>query len=189
MSREEFLLLLKGDSPSKLARAFLLADTVAAFPQAGSYIAFKARVASLFGGIDEVHLAGSGNWGYSLHPEKSFKAFDRSSDLDVAVISIDHFNSLWEEMRRLHRERWYRLTWQERSVLRRNGENVYAGFVSPLWLPDYKASKRLEFRRTFNELSNRDVDYRPVKAYFFKNFDEAVAYYERGFARAQKEFQ
>jgi hypothetical protein len=185
MEREKFLSMVKSDSPAKLARTFLLADQVAAFPDVPSYAQFKQRVAAAFG-TEQVHLAGSGNWGYSLHPEKSFKPFDNSSDLDVAVISNEQFNQLWSEMRRGHRQKWHLLPDQERKNLRRNAENVYAGFISPLWLPDYQSAKRLEFRRHFNRLSDRNVGFRPVKAFFFKNLDEAVSYYERGFVKARR---
>lgn len=132
---------------------------------------------------------GSGNWGYSLHPEKAFKAFDQSSDIDIAVISPKHFNSLWDEMRRCHCQRWYQLTEDQRTALNRNAQNVYAGFISPLWLPDSRSGKRLEFRRHFNHLSDEEVGHRPVKAYFFKNLAEAVDYYQRGFAKARKALQ
>lgn len=189
MDREEFLSLVKSDSPAKLARTFLLADQVAAFADVPLYAQFKQRVAATFGKTEQVHLAGSGNWGYSLHPEKSFKAFDKSSDLDIAVISNEQFNILWSEMRRCHRQRWHLLPEREQSNLRRNAENVYAGFISPLWLPDHRSTKRLEFRRHFNRLSDADIGFRPVKAFFFKNLDEAVAYYERGFAKARRALQ
>jgi hypothetical protein len=189
MDREEFLSLVRAESPSKLARAFLTAQDVAAFPTTALYDAFKQRIADTFANTERVHLAGSGNWGYSLHPEKGFKAFDEQSDIDVAVVSYEHFHSLWNEMRRCHRNRWVYLTEQERSSLRRNGENVYAGFISPLWLPDVRSTHRLKFRRHFNRLSDKDVGYRSVKAYFFKNLDEAISYYERGFTKAQRALQ
>jgi hypothetical protein len=92
-------------------------------------------------------------------------------------------------MRRNHRRHFYALPEDDRDRLRRNSENVYAGFISPEWIPRRAASLRHEFKRTLSALSDDCVHFLKVKMMFFKNIDEAVDYYARGFRRARKTIQ
>jgi hypothetical protein len=186
MTKADFLKVVRSGNPAGLARRFLSADQVAAFTTQANYVAFKERVAQKVADAEIVVLAGSGNWGFSLDPDNAFKPFDRYSDLDVVVVSLAQFNKLWEEMRRLDRAHYWSLGTEEKQKLRRNGENVYAGFISPLWFPDRTSSMRIWYSRMFNELRDRSVEFRKVQMFFFKNFEEAVSYYERGFALAQR---
>ncbi len=186
MTKDDFLAQLKERAPADLAAEYLSSSTVAAFPDAAAYREFLGRAAATFTPTEHVAVAGSGNWQYSLHPEKAFKPFHAGSDIDLVIVSTQLFHDLWEEMRDLHRTRWYVLTHEERTRLRRNGENVYAGFVSHEWLPNRVAAKRLAVKRSLNALSDAAVGFRTVRAYFFRNFHEAVAYYERGFSKARR---
>lgn len=46
-----------------------------------------------------VVFVGSSCTGFSLNPNKDFKVFDDSSDIDIAIISHHHFNIAWRWMR------------------------------------------------------------------------------------------
>ncbi len=151
-----------------------------------TYCSFKSRIMKRLDKVEHVCLVGTGNWKFSLNPEKNFKSFDSSSDIDVAVISEHQFISTWEEMRKYHRNRWYRLTIGERDRLRRNGENVYSGFISPAWIPEKQSKLKFEYLRLLNALRDQHVGFRPVKMVFFKNMVEAIDYYKRGFVIAQQ---
>jgi len=131
-------------------------------------------------------VVGSGNWKFSLNPDKSFREFGEHSDIDVAVISKDLFDGFWEEMRFQHRAHFYRLPLEYRDRLRRNSENVYAGFISPNWIPNRNPTAAYEYKRNLDSLSDRHVRSLKVKMMFFKNFDEAADYYARGFRMAQR---
>lgn len=186
MTKADFVRMVRSGNPNALARRFLSADQVAAFTSPADYVAFKERVAQKVTDAETVILAGSGNWGFSLDPDDPFRPFGEHSDLDVVVISLIQFNKLWEEMRRLDRIHYWYLGTEEQQRLRRNGANVYAGFISPLWFPDRDSSMRIWYSRMFNQFRDRSVGFRKVEMFFFKNFEEAVSYYERGFALAQR---
>jgi hypothetical protein len=186
MERTEFLELLTTTSAIELADRFLAAESVAAFADTAAYTRFKARVAECIEDTEQVILVGSGNWGYSLHPQKEFKSYDEKSDLDVAIVSEPQFVRTWEILREFHRRSWYLIPGEERQRLKRNGQNVYCGFVSPEWILDRRSTARYAFRRVLNRLSDHLVAYRPVKALYFRNHTEARDYYRRGFEWAQR---
>lgn len=189
MTREEFLSLIRSEDPTSLCEKYLVAPEVAAFASAEQYAAFQQRVSESIPDVQQVHLAGSGNWGYSLNPEKAFRPFCETSDIDVVIISEPRFRETWEALRTYHRRSWYALDFQERQRLRRNGENIYAGFVSPAWIPERTSELRFQFIRLLNRLSDQSVSFRRVTAMYFRNIDEAVDYYRRGFSIARSMVQ
>ncbi len=85
-----------------------------------------------------------------------------------------------------HRRHFYALPHPERERVRRNGENVYSGFISPAWIPNRDRGRQYEYRRLLNSLSDKAVRFLRVKMLFFKNDNEAVDYYARGFWIAKK---
>jgi hypothetical protein len=186
MSQDDFLRLISSSPPDLLARDFFYAETAHLFPDQAAYRAFRERVAAAIPSAEEVAVVGSGNWRYSLNPEKGFREFGDHSDVDVAVVSSLQFHELWEEMRENHRRHYYALSYSERQRIRRNAENVYGGFISPEWIPNRKARQIHAYKRTLNTLSDRDVRFLKVKMMFFKNVSEAIDYYARGFRKAGK---
>ena len=186
MTLEEFVETIRGKAPEELAHEFLMSETVFLFGDAPSYSAFKARITGMLTPTQHISVVGSGNWRYSLNPEKLFREFCDKSDVDVAIVSNELFNEYWEEMRMHHRMHFYALSYRERTNLRRSGENVYAGFISPAWIPNRDRSKRYEYQRMLNSLSDSSVRYLKVKMLIFKNRMEAVDYYARGFRLAKQ---
>jgi hypothetical protein len=188
MTCDEFKELIRTSSPSTLAGDFLVAAETAVFGDLHEYASFKDRVTVSLGKVEFVAIVGSGNWRYSLNPDKNFRSFSRQSDIDVAVVSSDRFHSIWEDMRRMHRQHYYGLSQQERERLKRNGENVYSGFISPLWVPDrtVRRPQHFQHKRLLNMLSDASVGHRDVKMLFFKSTEEAVDYYARGFVIAKR---
>lgn len=186
MTKEEFISQIGGTDPAELAREFLMAETVCLFTNASMYAAFKAKVAMMIASIEHIAVVGSGNWRYSLNPDKNFREFGNHSDVDVAIISRERFTEYWEEMRMQHREHFYALRYEDRQRLRRSGENVYSGFISPTWIPNRDRGKNYEYKRMLNALSDKAVRFLQVKMLFFKNEVEAVDYYARGFQKAKE---
>ncbi len=185
MELDEFCKAIRGKTASKLADDFLKRDVVAAFAAEEQYAEFKQAVTASYVGAELVAVAGTANWSYSLNPKKDFKPFDDSSDVDTVVVSHQHFMESWEELRTFHRTRGYRLSKDVQTRLRRNGENVYSGFVSPTWIPDRRNRFRYSHERILNALSDKNVEFKPVKMLFFRNWTEVVDYYSRGFRIAK----
>jgi hypothetical protein len=186
MRKEEFLDRIRAESPADLAWEYLTSASVCLFGEDQRYAEFRARVSSLVPAVDRVAVVGSGNWRYSLNPHKGFREFCSKSDVDVAIVSTARFQEFWEEMRRHHRTHFYTLPPNERERIRRNGENVYSGFISPAWIPNRDSRRSYEYHRLLDSLSDRSVGFLKVKMMFFKNDTEAVDYYARGFWLAKK---
>jgi hypothetical protein len=186
MTKNEFFQIIESSTPQALAREFLYADTVRVFEERSEYDKFRNKIGELIKHVEFAAVVGSGNWTYSLNPEKNFREFGGHSDVDVAIISSVQFHAFWEKMRENHRRNFYRLDFENRKRLRRNSENVYAGFVSPAWIPRQTPPERLEQKKLLNTLSDAAVGYLAVKVLFFKNPEEAVDYYSRGFALARR---
>jgi len=186
VTRDQFLSLVRTQQPDYLVSQYLGATEVAAFPSAAAYSDFKQRVADATRQNAGVYVVGSGNWGYSLNPEKGFKAFDTASDIDVAIVSVELFSQTWEQIRNFHRNSWYAIDHEQRQRLRRNGENIYSGFVSPAWIPERTSPLRFNFLRLLNKLSDDSVAFRKVTALYFRNDAEVADYYRRGFMLAKQ---
>lgn len=185
MELDDFCNAIRGKAAPKLAEELLRRDVVAAFAGEVQYAEFREAVTARFVGSECVVVAGTANWSFSLNPNKDFKPFDDASDVDTVVVSKRHFVEAWEELRTYHRTRGYRLPKSAWDRLRRNGENIYAGFVSPTWIPDRGNPLRYSHERALNALSDKKVEYKPVKLLFFRNWTEVVDYYSRGFRIAK----
>ena len=153
MHLEDFKNLICRQTPEALSRRFIRAETVHVLPTEDNYKAFKSRAALLFPSAEAILVAGSGNWGFSLNPEKLWKPFGDHSDVDVVLISERMFQDTWHEIRMLHRRDWYKLDPDARQRLLRNGGNIYGGFASPLWIPFKGHPKRYAFRSSIGKLS------------------------------------
>jgi hypothetical protein len=131
-----------------------------------------------------IAIMGSGNWKFSLNPYKNFSEFHKDSDIDIAIVCPTSYENTWGELRDHHRKNYYLLTYTEKKQLRRNGENVYSGFISPKWLP---LTSKLRFHHMLktNIYSNAAIQHRTVNMMYFKNEDEVLDYYIRGFRAAQ----
>ena len=46
---------------------------------------------------NDIGIAGSAKLGISLNPKKDFKVFDKSSDIDIIIVSRKLFNEFWEQ--------------------------------------------------------------------------------------------
>lgn len=82
--------------------ARLFEGVPAIWPSTIDYVRWRHEVAKRLA-VDPVsiQLVGSGRLGYSLNPRKNFKKFDGESNLDIAIISADLFESTWQEIRNL----------------------------------------------------------------------------------------
>ncbi|MEQ1769867.1 MAG: hypothetical protein ABL879_08500 [Devosia sp.] len=129
---------------------------------------------------DRVMLVGSGAVGVSLNPDKNYKEFNGESDIDVAVVSKDHFDEGWVYLRNNHHRR-YRLTdGRQRAAWEAHENNkIYWGALEadrllPLlpfgnvWLPASTAAST-------GVVGNRDVKFR-----VYRDADALRMYQEKG---------
>ena len=180
MTRAEMVDLVSRGGPDEAMRSRLLAEDVVACSSSRIYQEFRRAVSGEFPKATHVSIAGSGNWGFSLNPEKNFRTFGEHSDIDVALIDESTFYATWDIIRQYHREFYYKIDFDQRLKLRRNGENIYSGFVSPAWIPERRHSARIAFARVLSRLSTEHIGFKQVKILVFRNLEETLDYYKRG---------
>ena len=185
MTLEQFLTLVRSVDPIDLVVESLHRDFVHAIPNESTYRDFVDKIRLDYPSSERIAIMGSGNWKFSLNPRKNFSEYHAKSDIDVAIICRESFEKTWEELRTYHRKNFYLLPNDQKEVLKRNGENVYSGFVSPKWIPG-KSNVKFEYTLNTNNYSNDTIGFRSVTMMYFKNQDEAVDYYIRGFLLAKK---
>jgi hypothetical protein len=166
--------------PEATVEELLDVQTVVACKTAQDYAAFRGSVQAAYPNGNEVFIAGSGNWGFSLRPQNNLRPFGDHSDIDVGVIHDHWFQLTWEELRSYHRQFFYKMPKSVQTELRRRGEDVYSGFVSPRWIPQKGHNFRFAHTKVLNALTSHLVGFRPVKMLFLKTRVEAVDYYKRG---------
>lgn len=186
MTLDDFLVLVKSANPLELAEESLHRNFVHAIPEEATYSSYLDQVRGDYPLADCIAIMGSGNWKFSLNPKNNFSEYHIKSDIDIAVVCRTSFEQTWAELRIYHRTKFYSLSHEKRSQLKRSGENVYAGFVSPKWIPDKQSGTRYKYMINTNKYSNADVGFRVVNLMYFKNIEETLDYYVRGFLHAQQ---
>ena len=63
------------------------------------YFALKEEIAKHFSvNLPEVVMVGSGKLGFSIVPKKRYQPFSINSDIDIAIVSANLFDLLWERV-------------------------------------------------------------------------------------------
>jgi len=185
MTLEEFLAFVKSLTPIDLAEESLGRNFVHAIPDEATYKSFLNEIKLDYPLSERIAIVGSGNWKFSLNPHKNFGEYNNNSDIDIAIICRASFEKTWEELRNYHRKNFYFVSRSIQTQIKRHGEDIYSGFVSPKWILG-KSNLRFEYVTNTNKYSNHVIDFRKVNMMYFKSLDEALDYYVRGFRRAQK---
>jgi hypothetical protein len=89
-------------SPEQFVGHHILERVPAFFRDHRSYIEWKTPLAAELG-VDPIStvVVGSASLGYSLSPQKFGRKFNKTSDIDVAVVSHRHFEEAWRWVREL----------------------------------------------------------------------------------------
>lgn len=180
MTLEEFTKFIRSTNPKDIVEESLHRNFVHAIPNESKYKTYLANIKADYPQSIHVAIMGSGNWKYSLNPSKNFSEYHIKSDIDVVIICPESYKKAWDELRAYHRKNFYLIPHKQKLMLLKYGENVYSGFISPKWIPEKSKAKR-EYAFNTNKYSNEEVAYRNVNMLYFKNMDEALDYYIRGF--------
>lgn len=101
MGRKEFIDTLLSTTPALFVEDQLFDRVPHVF--GADRVLFAAWKRALSERIDVdaacITIVGSAATGYSLNPNKNFKVFDQTSDVDVAVVSPYHFSVGWRYLR------------------------------------------------------------------------------------------
>lgn len=96
-----------------------------------SWLRWKSRLAAYLE-VDphEMVLTGSAAIGFSLNPHKNFKQFNDRSDIDVAVISVHHFDLGWRWLRRRRTSELTLERWQLHALNEHRTNYIYWGTIA-----------------------------------------------------------
>jgi len=178
LDRSEFKDYLRATDPLDLVSRWMHTPLPHAFKAAEDMQAFTTAVSRDYPAASSIRITGTANWKYSLNPNKSFSAFHAKSDIDVAIVSLEHFQETWHELRALHRKKWYAWNRQRQSEVLRSGQDVYCGFISPKrHIPEKANALRFRFLQRCNSYSTELVGCRDVNLMFFKCDEDVIDYY------------
>jgi len=185
MDLNDFKKLISSQAPKIIAEEFILKNSIHAFVSAADYSNYIDIIRQDHQGAARIAIVGSANWKFSLNPDKNLSVFHEKSDIDVAIICAENYLNTWDELRSFHRNQYYSIGQNAKLALRRNGENVYSGFVSPKWVPSLRSKLRQRYEKLTNKYSTSSVGYRAVNMMYFRNMDETIDYYVRGIRAAR----
>lgn len=141
------------------------------------YIDWKERLSNLID-VDgkAIAITGSAAVGYSLNPDKNFRAFNDSSDIDVAIVSDYYFDVSWHFLRNL-RSKKHSLNAKEKTALKDHRERlIYWGTIATdkiiqifpfgeTWL------KAMDEMRKIDPTKDREINFR-----IYKDFESLREY-------------
>ena len=172
-TKDEFSKLLDSRHHGTIVEEFLIAGLPYAFKDSPTdYDALRSAIGSALAlAVDTMTAIGSGRIGYSLSPEKYGVPFSTESDLDVAVVSAELFDTAWFELLRLGRK-YFSLEKQVQSWIAAHRENhIFWGFMIPDRLPGAVKLSPNWFR-TFKGLArNPTLAGRPVNGRLYRTWE------------------
>lgn len=143
---------------------------------------------------ESLYLVGSAKLGFSLSPDYFGRPFSRTSDLDVAVIDPELFDSTWYTLLAWHYPRRSGLPALERAWMAERRREIYWGWFVPTALSfrgplgtdpalrPLRDTAQLWFD-AFQSLSiHRPFAVRKVSGRLYRTLDHALAYHEGGLA-------
>ena len=95
----------------------------------------KQRIAQQFGlnVLTDIFVVGSAKLGFSISPRKRWKHFGDQSDVDVAIVSHDLYETVWHEVHDYAMSGAY---WPEREKFIKY---LFQGWIRPDYLPSTKS--------------------------------------------------
>jgi hypothetical protein len=135
----------------------------------------------------DIVLTGSAAVGWSLNPDKGFRAFDDGSDIDCGIISAYHFDVAWRLFRR-QRVAWLTLPPTQRDAIKSHRKNyIFSGTIATDWvlalLPfggQWQNGLDIMSRTT-------PTDGRDVKLRIYKDFDSLRFYHTRNIENLRRD--
>lgn len=119
---------------------------------------------------NEVIITGSGKLGFSLAPDKLFKEFSENSDIDIAIISSNAFESFWNDLLDFNINIRSRNVKEEEDY-RKFQDYFFRGWIRPDLFP-FRYPKKKDWFDFFNDLTNKIYEYgeHKISAGIYKNF-------------------
>lgn len=142
------------------------------------YFDLKKEVSNFFGtSINNVLVVGSAKLGFSIAPKKRFRPIQDDSDIDVAIVSDELFDTYWEKLFKFNINLVSRNE-TEQALYDKFLAYFFRGWLRPDYFPFRYAGKQ-EWFDFFKSISYKKYDKRKVTGaiykneFFFKKYHEA----------------
>ncbi len=143
-----------------------------------AYFELRQRVADHFGlHPSAVILVGSCRQGFSIAPKKRYRLAQPNSDLDLALISAERFDTYWDEVFAYSRSNE---VWKKTSRFKKFVVTLFKGWIDPRGLPPVPRFKQsAEWVQFFDKLmAERLFGTRRISARLYRNWERLESYQE-----------
>lgn len=176
--RTEFLQELLNTPPDLIASLWII-DRVP-YPFAGDaqrYANWRKKLSALVEvDLSEIIITGSGAFGISLNPNKNYRAFDESSDIDVAIVSEYFFNTSWRYLRNMGTEIHSMPPAAKQSIRDHVQKYIYWGTIATDKILPYLPFGK-KWIGALDEMAKEEpTKGRIIKARIYKDFESLRAY-------------
>jgi hypothetical protein len=152
-----------------------------------AYITWKHQLGVLIN-VDPraILLVGTAAVGTSLNPHKNFKAFDKNSDIDVAIVSAHHFDIIWRWFRNLGAD-YHRLPTDAKEAVDLHRDHyLYWGVIATDKVLHHTPLAQ-RWVQALEQMSKcKPTIGREIKARLYIDFDALRAYHVNGIGQIQK---
>jgi hypothetical protein len=172
---QSFRAELRQRSASELVQRHITSGECVTLP-ATSYFELKNRVATQFElHISEVLIVGSAKTGFSIAPDKRYRPFGETSDIDVVICSSNLFDTFWKDVF----DYWGRgETWPYLGDFRKY---LFRGWMRPDKLPPAASFQRaLEWWEFFRSMtSSGDIGPYKINGALYKSWHFLESYQQK----------
>lgn len=174
-----FLNELVSNQPSLVAQKWVIDRTPHVFSSnQDEYVLWKSKLAKKIQ-VDgrAIALIGSASVGFSLSPDKNYRKFDDTSDIDIAIVSAHHFELAWHTVRNLGALRHGLTNLQHSSLEDHRSRLIYWGtFDTKHLLTRLPFGK--QWFKAFEEMTSIDPTRdRDINARIYRDFESLSAYH------------
>ena len=178
----EFRDLLRAGDLTRLVTDYILGASVpAAFEtEPGDYEVLLQHLGDALGlNRENLALVGSGRIGFSLSPEKFGAPFSEQSDLDVAVVAPELFDTAWLEL--VKTRPWTVRPPRVRAAFDEHRTKwIFYGRMKPLQLGALLSLRRRWFNAFQSTGEHPELAAHEVHGMLFRSWEHVTAYHEYG---------
>lgn len=154
-----------------------------------TYFDLRKEIADFFliNNMDNIVVVGSAKLGFSIAPRKEFRDITDDSDIDVAIIDDELFNTYWEKLYDFNINIKNR-TETEDQLYRKFLDYFFRGWLRPDLFP-FSFSYRNKWFDFFKSISYKKYDHRKIAAGIYKNKFFFTKYHERNIEKLREELR
>jgi hypothetical protein len=165
-------------NPSEVIRKYITTGTPVTLSEE-HYFSLRNTIAEEFGvHPNAVVLVGSGRTGFSISPNKRYQEARPSSDLDVALVSLERFDHYWDDV---FAYAAMDSAWEHSREYRKFARMLFNGWIDPRGLPNVPRFKQAARWTDFFDslMQSRQFGQRRITARLYRSWMRLEAFQEK----------